>query len=153
MRPNIYILAIIMFIGLVWTRSSIGKFLEGNFAGTLNETLIRFASKNPYPWFKGFLENFAIPNSQVFGYLTLYGELFTAVTTLVIPFYLLFSKQINKNSLILLLLGLKVGIFLNLIFWLASGWLSPSTYSLNLLMLGVQVILAFYIYKLFLAQR
>jgi len=143
---NIYLKLIILLNGLLWAKSSYGKFVSGNFVDNLGKTLTAFASKNPYPWYKDFLNNVAIPNSQIFGTLTLYGEAFAALTLTFIPLYLFF-KPANQILRLLLILGLLTGAFLNLIFWLAAGWTSPSTDSLNLVMLGVQVIALFAILK------
>lgn len=141
-----YLLLIIIANGLIWARSSYGKFTSADFVGGLGTTLEKFASKNPYPFYKDFLQNFAIPNSQIFGFLTLYAEAFAAITLTLISLYLLF-KSGNKLALILLSLGLLTGAFLNLIFYFAAGWTSSSTESLNLLMLVVQTISLIYIFK------
>lgn len=144
---NKYLLLILLADGLIWLRSSIGKFPPEKFIGGLGGTLQRFASNNPYPWYKDFLQNFAIPNSQTFGFLTFYGELLVALSITLASAYLLFKKQVNKIVLIILGLGLFGGMFLNTIFWLASGWMSPSTDSLNLLMFGIQLIALVVVFK------
>ena len=135
-----YFLLILLADGLVWLKSSYGKFSGGDFVAGLPATFGKFASKNPYPRFKDFLTSTAIPNYQVFGNLVLWGELFVAVAIVGLTALLLFGVKLNKPWLILLKLGLLGGAFLNLIFFLASGWTSPSTESLNLLMLAVQAV-------------
>lgn len=135
-----YLLLVILTDGLLWLRSGFGKLQSGTFTDTLGETLKKFAGKNPHPFFKDFLENVAIPNSQVFGWLTLLGELFAAITLTGFAIYLLSGSKACKYTKPLLALGLITGIFLNGIFWLAAGWTSPSTDGLNLLMLATQVI-------------
>ena len=141
-------LLVLLVLSLVWIRSSFTKWASGAFAATLGETLTKFASKNPYPWFKDFLENVAIPNSQLFGLLTIWGETFAAWGSALALLYLLWKKEPQKWAVVLLLGSLVVGAFLNLIFWLASGWTSPSADSLNLLMFLIQSIGIFFTLKL-----
>lgn len=132
------LLIIFLSIGLMWLRSSYGKFAAGNFPSVLGGTLSKTADKNPYPFFKQFLTNVAIPNSQIFGLLTQWGELLSALAITVGAVWLLIGP--NKLASWILLAGLIGGAFLNLIFWLGFGYTSPSTDSLNLLMFVVQII-------------
>lgn len=143
-----YLLLIILANGVLWLRSSIGKLSSGKFVEELGSTLARFASKNPYPWYKDLLQNTAIPNSHLFGLLTQWGELLVALSTLGAAAYLLIKPAKNRLVLMVLLLGLSGGMFLNAVFWLASGWTSPSTDSLNLLMFGIQFIGAVFAFQL-----
>lgn len=147
---NKSLLFIILVNGLIFLRSSWGKFADDKFANGLAGTLAKFASKNPYPFYKSFLESVAIPNSQLFAVLTMTGELFAALTLVLGSIYLLLNKKNQKNQFVTLVLrlGLVVGLFLNVSFWLASAWTSPSTDGLNLLMAVVQLIALVYISKL-----
>ncbi|MDO8498246.1 MAG: hypothetical protein Q7S44_00425 [bacterium] len=144
---NNYLLAIILAEGLLWFRSSLGKFPPEKFIGNLGGTLTRFADKNPYPWYKDFLQNTAIPNSQVFGFLTFWGEFLVALSLTLGSLYLLL--KMGKSGVVksLLVLGLLGGMFLNMTFWLASGWMSASTDSLNLFMFVVGLISLVYVLK------
>lgn len=136
---NKYLLFIIEVIGLIFLRSSWGKLTGGVFVDSLGVTLSKFAVKNPYPIVADFLNNIAIPNSVIFGQLTMWGEFFTAISLTITALYLLFSSKPNQLINLLLIAGLAVGMFLNGVFWLASGWTSPSTDGLNLLMFLVQL--------------
>lgn len=127
-------LVIILTEGLIWLRSSLGKFPQEKFINGLGGTLTKFASNNPYPVVKDFLQNTAIPNSQIFGFLTLWGELLVAISLTLGSLYLLLKMGQSKMVKSLLILGLLGGMFLNLTFWLSSGWTSPSAESLNLFM-------------------
>ncbi|MCL5784924.1 MAG: hypothetical protein M1142_06260 [Patescibacteria group bacterium] len=147
MTDKIYLLLIFLFDGLIWLKSSIGKFQSGNFADSLGGTLAKFASNNPYPWYKSFLQNVAIPNSKIFGLFTQWGEFFSAISIILASIFLLLGTK-NKVVLVLLFLGLLGGMFLNAIFWLASGWTSASTDSLNLLMFVIQTIGLAYVLNL-----
>lgn len=139
---------IILFNGLIWARSSLGKFAGGTFVDGLGATLGKFASKNPYPWFKDFLEGVAIPGSQFFGQLVLWGEALVAISVTLGALYLLLNKKADKTVLFLFALGLLGGALMNLFFWLASGYTSPSTDGLNLVMLVTQLVGAAYIIRL-----
>lgn len=144
MKATKFLLIIFLAIGLLWAKSSYGKVTGGTFVSTLSTTLTKTADKNPYPWFKQFLISTAVPNSQTFGSLTMWGELLSAVAIVLGAILLLSSKQAKLANLILLL-GLAGGAFLNIIFWLGFGYTSPSTDSLNLLMAVVEIIGIFYI--------
>lgn len=130
---------ILLSIGLLWLKSSLGKFTSGNFVSNLGETLSKIVDKNPYPLFKQFLNNVAIPNSEVFGFLVLWGELLTALAIILGTVGLLLKTKV-KLARMVLIAGLAGGLFLNIIFWLGFGYTSPSTDSLNLLMGAVELI-------------
>lgn len=117
-----------------------GKFASGNFVSNLGVTLTKTAEKNPYPWFKQFLTSVAIPNSQIFGFLVLWGEILSAVAILAGAGMLLVSPKSGRKASLILILGLLGGAFLNIIFWLGFGYASPSTDSLNLLMAVIEII-------------
>lgn len=137
MRP---LLIILLSVGLLWLRSSIGKFTGGTFVNSLGGTLTKAADKNPYPWFKQFLTNVAVPNSQLFGNLVLWGELLSAIAITAGAILLLINPHPARLVVSLFILGLVGGVLLNIIFWLGFGYTSPSTESLNLLMAVVQII-------------
>lgn len=131
---------LILVDGLIWLRSSFGKVTGGTFVSGLGGTLGKFSDKNPYPPVKSFLEGVAIPNASVFGLLTMWGEVLVAVALAGGVIYLLTHPKGNTTVLSFIALGLIGGMFLNLIFWLAAGWTSPSADSLNLLMFATQFI-------------
>lgn len=131
---------IYFLIGLVWLRSSLEKIIGGQFINSLGKILSGVAQKNPYPWYKDFLQSVAIPNSQTLAMLTMYGEFLTSISIIFGSIHLLFSKTKNETTYYLLILGLIGGMFLNLNFWLGFGYTSPSTDSLNLLMFFIELI-------------
>ncbi|HBQ50845.1 hypothetical protein A3B42_01510 [Candidatus Daviesbacteria bacterium RIFCSPLOWO2_01_FULL_38_10] len=136
---NKYLLFILGVVGFIYLKSSWGKIMGGEFVNNLGGTLGKFAAKNPYPWMQNFLQNVAIPNSNIFGLLTMWGEFLSALAILVSVFCLVFSSQKSKLFILLLLAGCFVGLFLNLIFYFAAGWTSSSTESLNLLMFVIEL--------------
>ncbi len=139
-------LLVIFVIGLIWLRSGYGK-LTGGFVGNLDKALMKFASENPYPFVVDLLNSIAIPNHILFSYLTQWGEIFTGSVLIFSSLYLIFSKKPGKIIFTIFSLGLLVGILLNLTFWFSAGWTSPSTDGLNLLMLVVEVVALFGVFK------
>lgn len=141
-----FLLLILLADGLIWLRSSYGKFSAGTFVETLGKTLEKFASQDPYSWYKGLLQDVAIPNAPVVGTVILWGELLVALA-IVVGAVLLWGKRAGARAKWILLAGLLGGAVLNLLFWLAAGWTSPSTDSLNLLMMVVELVGAFFIWR------
>lgn len=133
-------LSIYLLLGLTWLRSSVGKITGGKFVDSLGGTLSKMSSGNPYPWFKNFLQDVVIPNSKLFGTLTMWGEFLTAVVIIGAALILLFSRADQKFWVVALILGLLGGMFLNAIFWLGFGYSNVSTESLNLLMFLIELI-------------
>lgn len=128
-------------ISFLWLRSGVLKLLSGDFPQTLGGTLSFFAEKNPYPWFQTILYSYSIPNSLVFGYAVMFGEVFSGIVIGLVSILALYKRGLlSKGLSSLLLLGLVTGASLNLVFWLASGYLSPSGDGLNLLMLFIQLV-------------
>lgn len=133
-------LAIDLILGLTWLRSSWGKITGGKFVDSLGNLLSQMSQNNPYPLFKSFLQTVAIPNSKLFGMLTMWGEFLTALLITFASLYLLFFKADHRLGLIALILGLLGGMFLNAIFWLGFGYSNVSTDSLNILMFLVELV-------------
>lgn len=133
-------LLILLINGSIFLKSGYGKVSEGKFVGGLSETLTKFAGKNPYPWYKDFLNGFVIPNSQSFGFLIMWGELLSGFAIISSIFCLLFRIGRPKIIFSILAFGLIGGFLLSLNFYLAAGWTSPSTDSLNFLMGLIQLI-------------
>lgn len=132
-------LLMLLVQGAVWFKSGSTKLIEGKFPGILAPILEKFASNNPYPFYKDFLEKTAIPNTQLIGTLVMWGEFFTSLAILIGGVYLLF-RITNRFLMTVFALGLLGGMFLNLNFWLAAGWTGATKESLNLIMLGVELI-------------
>lgn len=139
---------IILSVGFIWARSSLAKFTSGNFVSNLGETLTKAAAKNPYPFYKQFLTDVAIPNSQIFGFLVFWGEVLVAVS--IILGAVIFLKNPKPHKLIKfgLVAGLASGVFLNITYWLGFGYTSPATDSLNLLMTIAQISGIFFVKRL-----
>lgn len=136
---NKYLLFIIGVIGFIFLRSSWGKITGGQFVNTLGGTLEKIISKNPYPLVQSFLKDVAIPNSTLFGLLTMWGEFLVAIALIFTTVYLTFNSKRSWLMTMLLMIGLVGGMFLTATFWLAFGYSSSSTDGLNLLMFFVEL--------------
>lgn len=137
LKPLLWVL---LSLGLLWSRSSYGKLTGGTFVSSLGQTLSKVTDKNPYPFFKQFLTDVAIPNSVLFGNLTLWGEVLVAISITVGAILLLFNPSVNKLVYLAVIGGLVGGLLLNVVFWFGFGYTSPSTDSVNLLMAAIEVI-------------
>lgn len=132
---------------LVWLRSGFGKVTEGKFPGILEGILKKFASENPYPFYKSFLENTVIPNAKSVGTFIMWSELVSAVFVIIPLIYLLTQKNKNKIIEYMLIAGLLLGIFLNVNFYLGGAWTNQSKEGLNILMILSQTIGLVFIIK------
>lgn len=113
-------------VGYIFLTSGIEKLANPGLAASMPGTLTRFASENPHLWYKGFLLNTAIPHAALFGQLTAWGETLAGVS--------LVLGAITP-------LGAIGALFLNLNIYFASGWTSPSTDSLSVLMIVVDLVI------------
>lgn len=134
------LLIVFLAIGFIWAKSSYGKISGGEFAANLGSVLAKNAQTNPYPFYVDFLQAVAIPNSEAFGFMTMWGEFLTAVAIIGGCLYLLFKNPQGKLAFYALIAGLIGGVFLNMNFWLAFSATSASADSLNLLMILIQLI-------------
>lgn len=146
LKPLLWIL---LSLGLLWVRSSYGKLAGGTFVSSLGQTLSKVTDKNPYPFFKQFLTDVAIPNSVLFGNLTLWGEVLVAISITVGAILLLFNPSVNKLVYLVVIGGLAGGLLLNVVFWFGFGWTNPSTDSVNLLMAAIEIVGIFFLMKQF----
>lgn len=134
------LLIIFLAVGFIWARSSYGKISGGEFVSSLGKTLTKNVQTNPYSFYADFLQVVAIPNSEIFAQMTMWGEFLTAVSIIGGALYLLLKNPKEKLAFYVLIAGLVGGFFLNINFWFAFSWTSPSAGSLNLLMMLIQFI-------------
>lgn len=134
-----YLLLIFLADGLLFLRSSYGKLVSGKFPEDLGGTLTKFAANNPHSWYKNLLVTQAIPQSHTIGILVMYGEALGALLITVGALGMLLDHQ-HRWFRLFLLKGLLITFVLNVMFWLASGWTSPASDSLNLFMAAVEFI-------------
>ncbi len=140
---------VILVLGFVFLRSGYGKLVGGEFVGGLGKTLGFFASENPFPFVKSFLETVAIPNATLFGLLTMWGEVFAGVVLVGTALYLIMRRSLPPLLGLLLIPGLLIAVFLNFTFLLSAGWTSASTESVNLVMTLIGIISLVYAMRTF----
>lgn len=126
-----------------WLMAGWEKIHGGMFVGGMEKSLTAFASKNPLAWVQDFLLSVAVPNAALFGQLVQWGELLLGIGLIVFMLvFLLAPQSIKRMAVAGMIMTLKSGAFLNAVFYLAAGWMSPSTHGLNVVMFWVQVALA-----------
>lgn len=130
---------ILLIDGFIFLKSGYGKLTEGKFVDGLSGMLSKFASNNPYPFVKDFLNFIAIPNANIFAVLTMWGEFLFGLSIIIASLYLWFMPQPSKIGYLILLFGSCGGMFLNAVFWLSLGWTSASTDGLNMVMFAVEL--------------
>ncbi len=113
------LLIIFLAIGYIWAKSSYGKITGGEFVGNLGSVLTKNAQTNPYSFYVDFLQAVAIPNSEIFGMMTMWGEFLTAAAIIGGSLYLLFKNPQEKLAFYGVIAGLLGGVWLNTNFWLA----------------------------------
>ena len=138
-------LLLLLPLGLVWLRSSVTKIIEGKFAPSFAQTMIKLSGNNPNAWFKSFVESSVIPNAKLFGPLIMWGEFTVAICIAGSIVVMLFSEQ--KLGFWTLLVGLFGGFVLNALFYFGAGWTNVSAETLNLLMLSTEGIAFFIVIK------
>jgi len=122
----IWLALIRILIGWKWLQFGWEKVVDPEFVKGMAGTLNFFGSDNPNAWYVAFINQVAIPNARVFGYLVAYGELLVGIS-LILGF--------------ITAVGAIFGVFMNVNYYFASGHLSASTAGLNQVMIVVQVIL------------
>lgn len=131
--PLIGLLLVQIFIGYLWFMSGLVKIVRGGFPTGLADELTD-KSEGTIAWYKSFLDSVVIPNSSMFGYLIMFGELLIGIALIAGALIWLFRwERLPLNVRTLVLLGIILaaigGIFMNINFHLANGdahpWLLP----------------------------
>ena len=133
-------------LAVEWFLSGVAKFRSPGFMDNLSKTLEGFAAKTPYTGYSNFLHDIAVPNAALFGNLVRTGELLASIALILGGAILLIRGSLSttiSGFVVLALIGLLI---MNLNFYLAAAWSSPSTAGINLLMILIEAILVvFYI--------
>lgn len=142
-------LAIRLYIGYEWFLAGWGKLNNsawtGDVAGTavenfLKESLQKTTGQHPDvpSWYAYFIQNVALPNSAIFSYLVVYGELAVGIALILglfagtaaffgafMNFNYLFAGAISANPIMIL-----AQIFL-ILGWRTAGWIGLDGYVLS----------------------
>lgn len=116
---------LVVIVGLLWLHSAWEKFTNASYIGGFAGTMAFFGLENPNPWYVDFLNGVVIPNAEFFAWAIVIGELLVGLS---------FVLGGLTN------LGAIGGLALNINFFFASSHLSASTWSLNLILIGFQVV-------------
>jgi hypothetical protein len=147
-KPEVpHFLALLAIQGLLayeWLHAGWGKVSTPDFVRNLAKTFSAFAAKNPYGWYKAFLEGFATRNATLFAYAIELSQLVIGLTLLAAIGVMLYAKtnESRRAAMFAATVALFGGALMNANFYLASGWMSPSSSGLNLVMFWIQVTLA-----------
>jgi uncharacterized membrane protein YphA (DoxX/SURF4 family) len=143
-RGNVTVALVTAVIGYEWLHSGWDKITNESYVAGMPKTLAFFASKNPVSWYKDFLTGAPTSHPTLFAYLVSYGELFAGIALLATAVVALIGLGglVGRIAPMVGFAGLAVGIFLSFNFFFAAGWSSPSTESVNWVMMMVQAVLA-----------
>lgn len=140
----IWLVLIQWVLAFEWLHSGWGKWASPGFIDNIGKSLEGFASKTPYTSYSTFLTGSIVPNAEMFGNLIRTGEIGVGLALALGGVILLVQKKISPLATWLLVIALFAGALMNLNFFLAAGWSSPSTWGVNLVMGLIHLILAFY---------
>ncbi len=144
-RASIVWLVLIQWaLAFEWLHSGWGKWTGPGFIDNIGKTLEGFAAKTPYTAYADFLTSFAIPNAHLFGNMIRTGEMATGLALAIGGILLLSQKRLSEWASWLIALACFGGALMNLNFFFASGWSSPSAWGINLLMAFIGIILGIY---------
>ena len=131
-------------IAFEWLKSGIGKFTKPGFMNSIEQTMTVFATKTPHQWYSEFLRANVIPNANYFGNVVRWTEVLVGITLLAAGIALVRQGKLSFLLHKVLLVALLGGALLNLNFYFAAGWSSPSTEGINIVMGLVQLVLVAY---------
>lgn len=139
------LVAMQMILAYEWWSAGWEKISGPEFVNGINSTLVFFASKNPFPWYKEFLLGFATRNSTIFAYSIEWGQIVIAITLAVTMALFVYTKRsaTKKIALKFSVLAFIGGILMNANFYLAAGWTGPGTHGLNIVMFWTQAVLVY----------
>lgn len=128
-------------LALEWLLSGWGKFTKPDFMAGIGKTLSTFAGKTTVGWYGGFLDNVVVPNASLFGNLVRCGEILVSLTLIIGGILAVRSDKLHPLASWALVIALYGAAFMNLNFYLAAGWSSPSTAGVNMVMGLAQLII------------
>lgn len=140
-----WLILIQLTIALQWLLSGWGKFASDEFVVGFSKTINVFIAKTPNGSYASFLNEIVLPNADFFANLVRISEILIGLALVIFGVYYYTQRHLPISFRLLLVLALFGGALLNLNFYLAAGWSSPSTAGINMLMGLIQLILgAFY---------
>lgn len=142
-HPLFVLFSLQIVLAYEWLSAGWGKIYGGQFVPNMVKSLARFENGNPHDWYVSSLLSSAKSYPTAFGLLVQWGEQLAGIGLLAALVLYVFSKQRSSKCFaqsvsVAALLG---GMFMNLNFYFAAGWTSPSTGGLNALLFWVQAVL------------
>jgi len=140
----IWLVLVQWVLAFEWLHSGWGKWSDPAFITNIGKTLTAFAAKNPSPWYTNFLNNTALPHAETFGNAIRTGELSVGIVLALMGLLLLAKKRLAPAGVWIMIIALFAAALMNLNFYLAAGWTSPSTSGINVVMGLIHIVLALY---------
>jgi hypothetical protein len=128
-----------------WWSAGWGKLSNPDFLTGMGKTLAAFAAKNPYPWYKSFLENVAAKNATAFGIAVEWSQAVIAFVLVAAAVETLWGKEerVRRKAMLAASVALVGGMLMNANFYFAAGWTSASTKGSNMVMFWAQAALLY----------
>ena len=144
-RASVVWLVLIQFVlAFEWLHSGWGKWAGPGFMDSISKTLEGFATKTPYKAYGAFLNSTAVTNADMFGNAIRLGEMGVGIALVISGVLLLTKKRLPSWAVALMVVAFLGGALMNLNFFMASGWSSPSTWGVNMVMGFIHLIFAIY---------
>ncbi len=124
-----------------WLHSGWGKFTAPGFMANIEKSLQGFADKTSYTTYAEFLKSVVLPNAETFGNAIRGGEIAVGLALVLAGVILLTKRRLPESATWLVVLAFFGGALMNVNFFLAAGWSSPSTWGINLVMGLLHIIL------------
>ncbi len=140
----VWLVLIQWVLAFEWLHSGWSKWSGPGFIANIGKTLEGFAAKTPYAAYSDFLGSTAIPHAQLFGNIIRIGEMASGIAFALSGIILLSQKRLPEWATWILAIISFGAALMNLNFFLASGWSSPSTWGINVLMGLLHLILGIY---------
>jgi hypothetical protein len=127
-RQIFWIMLVQIVIGYAWLASAIDKLRSSAFLSGLPDELAEMSEETKYGWYRRFLEDVAIPNSDLFGRLVTWGELLVGISLIALAAFLILCGTADRWTLpvsAVAAAALLGGILMNGNFHLAEGFYHP----------------------------
>lgn len=138
--------AVQLVLAYEWWTAGWEKVSSSAFVEDIGRTLAAFASRNPFPWYKSFLEGFAARNSTLLAYAVEWTQIVIGLTLALFAAVILYRPDDagrNRRWLRCAIWCLAAGAVMNANFYLAAGWNNPGTRGVNVVMFWSQIVLMY----------
>ncbi len=134
-----------MTVAYVWWSAAYEKLSNPEFLSGMAKTLGYFASKNPFPTYKAFLENVATKHSVAFGTAVEWSQAAVAFVLVAAAVELLTGRGdgAKRKAFLASSLALAGGMLMNANFYFAAGWTGPGTKGMNVMLFWAQAALLY----------